>query len=83
LKHLKKYLRGIRFEDDEAVNGAVNGWLESQSADFSFQGIVCLLDKWDKCIHVRGDYIEKLQYVIIGTCLLNMLVAKLFQLPSY
>lgn len=58
-RHLKKYLRGIRFEDDEAVKDAVNGWLEGQSADFYFQGIVCLPDKWDKCISVRGDYIEK------------------------
>ena len=27
-RYLKKYLRGIRFEDDEAVKGAVNDWLE-------------------------------------------------------
>ena len=32
IKHLKKYLCGIRFENDEAVKGAVNAWLEGQPA---------------------------------------------------
>ena len=57
-RHLKKFLRGIRFKDDEAVKGVVNVWLEGQSAHFYFQGIVCSPDKWDTCTNVRKDYIK-------------------------
>ena len=58
-RHLKKYLRSRRFEDDESVKDAINGWLGGQSEDFYFQGIACLPEKWDKYINVREDYIEK------------------------
>ena len=42
---MKKYLREIKFEDDEAARGAVSGWLEGQSADFYFRALrVCQID---------------------------------------
>ena len=58
-RHLKKYLRSSRFEDDASANDAVNGWLEGHSENFYFQGIAWLPEKWDQCINVIGDYIEK------------------------
>uniref|UniRef100_H2ZZ49 Mos1 transposase HTH domain-containing protein n=1 Tax=Latimeria chalumnae TaxID=7897 RepID=H2ZZ49_LATCH len=54
-QHLKAYLRGKRFSNDEELMEAI----EEQSKDFYFAGIDSLKDKWSKCIEVKGDYIEK------------------------
>lgn len=58
-RHLKAHLRGTRFEDDESVKGAVESWLQGQTKDFYFKGIASLAEKWNKCVELKGDYIEK------------------------
>ena len=57
--NLKKDIRGIRFEDDNAVQNAVFDWFEGRSEEFYKLGIMKLPDRWNKCVQVKGDYVEK------------------------
>ena len=56
---LKEYLRGKKFASDDAVMSAVQEWFEEQSPDFFRTGIQRLEHRWQKCIEVQGDYVEK------------------------
>lgn len=56
---LKKHLRGRRFNSDECLKGAVDDFFTDQEETFFYKGIKSLEEKWRKCIHVRGEYIEK------------------------
>ena len=58
-RHLKKSLRGRRFVDDDELKSVVEGWLERQPEEFYSKGIAELRHRWDKCIEVNGDYVEK------------------------
>jgi hypothetical protein len=51
---LKRTLEGCRFTN-EAVEAAVR----IQDTDFYQQGFFMLVKRWDKCINVGGDYVEK------------------------
>jgi [histone H3]-lysine36 N-dimethyltransferase SETMAR len=57
--NLKKELRGTHYTDDNEVMHAVNSWLEGQPKKFYEQGIRDLKHRYEKCISVLGDYIEK------------------------
>lgn len=59
-RNLKSHLRGHRFADDESLKANVEAWFEGQDKDFYYQGINSLAEKWQKCIDVAGDYIEKI-----------------------
>jgi len=41
-RNLKSYLRGQRYQDDEALKSVVENWLEGQSAEFYSAGIASL-----------------------------------------
>jgi histone-lysine N-methyltransferase SETMAR len=56
---LKKKLSGRQFETNDDVIDAVNQFLEDQDADFYKAGIRMLQDRWTKCVHLGGDYVEK------------------------
>ena len=56
---LKEALRGRRFTSDEEVKEAVHEWLAAQPKTFFSEGIQKLLELWNKCIAMHGDYIEK------------------------
>ncbi len=43
----------------EEVQGAAEEWLDGQSKDFYLQALKSLRLKWDKCIDMSGDYVEK------------------------
>lgn len=58
-RHLKKFLRGKQFRDNEELKGATEAWLGGQDKEFYKTGLVSVVDKWNKCIEVKGDYIEK------------------------
>jgi len=58
-RHLKKVLRGRQFKDDDDLRSATESWLGDQEKDFYNKGLKSVMDKWNKCIHVKGDYIEK------------------------
>jgi hypothetical protein len=37
----------------------VRKWLRQQSKDFYAAGFEALVKRWDKCVSVRGGYVEK------------------------
>ena len=59
-KHLKNFIRGTRFSSNDEVSVAVNQWFRDQPKDFYLAGVRSLKNRWEKCINLRGDYIEKL-----------------------
>lgn len=58
-RNLKKELRGKRFACDEEVKAATEAYFDSVSKDFYFSGITETFGRWQKCIDVVGDYVEK------------------------
>ena len=56
---LKDALRGRKFSSDESVQKAVHQWLCDQPKTFFSDGIYKLVDCWNKCIEMGGDYVEK------------------------
>jgi histone-lysine N-methyltransferase SETMAR len=57
--HLKKFLAGQRFNNDEDVKRAVQKWLSSEAATFYDDGIQKLVSCYDKCLNNGGNYVEK------------------------
>jgi hypothetical protein len=59
---LKHHLSAEHFPNDEAVEREVTAWFRQQPKEFyaaDFQGLV---KRWDKCLNVQGDYVEKEKY---------------------
>ncbi|XP_071109960.1 histone-lysine N-methyltransferase SETMAR-like [Haliotis cracherodii] len=55
---LKKHLRSRRFEDDDELTAAVEGWLGDQNVDFYRSGISDWQTRWNKCFEtVQGYFI--------------------------
>jgi histone-lysine N-methyltransferase SETMAR len=52
---LQRTLEGCRFTTNEDVEAAVR----TRDTDFYQQGFFELVKRWDKCINVGGDYVEK------------------------
>ena len=62
--HLKKFLGGKRFDDDDGdddLKDAVQKWLTSQAAAFYEyeEGIQKLMPRYDKCLNNGSEYVEK------------------------
>jgi len=57
--HLKKFLGGKRFDDDNDLKDAVQKWLTSQVAAFYEEGIQKLVPRYDKCLNNGSEYVEK------------------------
>lgn len=56
---LKEALRGKKFRSNEEVKIQVQTWLRQLTKEFYARGIRKLEERWDKCISVGGDYVEK------------------------
>ena len=56
---LKRHLGGKQFEDEEELVSEVRDWFSKLDANFFTLGIYSLLPRWQKCIDLHGDYIEK------------------------
>ena len=56
---LKHHLSGERFPDDDAVERAVRAWFQEQPKEFYVIGFQGLVKRWDKCLNLCGDYVEK------------------------
>ena len=56
---LKEALRGRRFTSDEEVKEAVRTWLREQPKSFLSAVIQKLVERYNKCIVLQGDYVEK------------------------
>lgn len=57
--NLKKWLGGKRFADNEEVIEAVNGYFEELDESVYRDGITRLEHRYEKCISLGGDYVEK------------------------
>ena len=47
------------FGEDAELQAGVKEWLKSQAANFYDDGINKLLHRYDKCLNLNGDYVEK------------------------
>lgn len=56
---MKKPMRGRHFVDDIELTAEVDQWFETRPEGFFLEGIRALLHRWQKCIDLRGDYVEK------------------------
>lgn len=57
--NLKKWLGGKKFESNEQVIGAVNEYFEGLDESDYKNGITALEHRYEKCINLDGDYVEK------------------------
>ncbi|KAJ4448074.1 hypothetical protein ANN_10086 [Periplaneta americana] len=56
---MKNPLRGKHFQNDEEVIFEVERFLNSQNADFYNQGLHQVIHCWEKCVALKGEYVEK------------------------
>ncbi|KAJ4439167.1 hypothetical protein ANN_15124 [Periplaneta americana] len=56
---LKDFLGGTRFGSDEELKKTVNTWLNELATEEYNTGILKLVNRYDKCLNVGGDYVEK------------------------
>jgi histone-lysine N-methyltransferase SETMAR len=63
---LKDDLRGQNFSSDQEVKAAVHQWFWEKEKDFFKNGIQKLVECWQKCIGVGGDYVEKRTCTVVN-----------------
>ncbi|XP_063387674.1 histone-lysine N-methyltransferase SETMAR-like [Cydia fagiglandana] len=59
LPNLKRDLRGKKFFNDEDLEAAVLGHFEDKISRYFYKGIEMLIQRCQKCVDIKGDYIEK------------------------
>jgi len=68
---LKKQLKGRLFSSDAEVNAAGETWLDGQPSDFVFLSGLQKLEQWaNKCIELRGEYVEWIPSLVAVACFL-------------
>ena len=58
-KNLKSDLRGKKFTNDNDLQAAVLAHFEDKTSKYFYNGIEMLIKRCEKCIEIKGDYIEK------------------------
>ncbi|GFN96034.1 transposase [Plakobranchus ocellatus] len=56
---LKCHLGGMAFETEDDLISELRNWFDNLDVDFFRVGINSLLSRWQKCIDLHGDYVEK------------------------
>ncbi|GFO34928.1 histone-lysine N-methyltransferase SETMAR [Plakobranchus ocellatus] len=56
---LKRHLGGMAFETENDLISELRNWFDNLDVDFFRVGINSLLLRWQKCIDLHGDYVEK------------------------
>ena len=56
---MKDYLRGKHYDNLAQLASAISQWVKRTPKDFFTAGIEKLPDRWQKCVTVKGEYIEK------------------------
>ena len=56
---MKNPLRGRRFDDRDDVIEEVEQWFAEQSEEFYNAGLRKVKKRWEKCVELGGDYVEK------------------------
>ncbi|GFU24442.1 uncharacterized protein TNCV_2264091 [Trichonephila clavipes] len=54
---LKKSLNGQLFSDESEVQAAVENWFQIQHRSFFTQGTHHIVDRWDTCSNIQGDFV--------------------------
>ena len=82
---LKEALRSRRFTSDEEVKEAVHAWLQEYHKSFFSAGIQKLVERYNKCIVLQGDYVEKYVKLLTVTSIkgVKCILPLLFYSPSY
>ena len=57
--NLKKNLRGRRFADSSEVISATEAYFGQQDKSFFSDGLKLLKSRFEKCVALKGDYVEK------------------------
>ena len=57
--HMKSFMGGQNFNEDDEVKKAISAWLQSQASSFYDEGIQKLVPRYDKCLNNGGNYVEK------------------------
>ncbi|GFN76736.1 histone-lysine N-methyltransferase SETMAR [Plakobranchus ocellatus] len=50
---------GMAFETDDDLISELRNWFDNLDVDSFRVGIYSLLSRWQKCIDLHGDYVEK------------------------
>ena len=61
---LKKDLRGEKFGDEEKVKTAVMELFADKVPEYFLRGIELLVPRYEKCVEIKADYIEKWQRLL-------------------
>ncbi|GFO33979.1 histone-lysine N-methyltransferase SETMAR [Plakobranchus ocellatus] len=56
---LKRHLGGMVLETEDDLISELRNWFDNLDVDFFRVGINSLLSRWQKCIDLHGDYVEK------------------------
>jgi histone-lysine N-methyltransferase SETMAR len=56
---MKVWLATQRFHTNEELMNGVNNWLHNLVAPFFDEGLQKLVSRYDKCLNVDGNYVEK------------------------
>jgi len=48
-----------RFHTNEELMDGVNNWLHNSAVPFFDEGLQKLVSRYDKCLNVDGNYVEK------------------------
>jgi hypothetical protein len=48
-----------RFHTNKELMGGVNNWLHNLAAPFFDEGLQKLMSRYDNCLNVDGNYVEK------------------------
>ena len=57
---VQKFSEGrTRIEDDDGVERAVRAWFRQKPKEFYDAGFQGLVKRWEKCLNLYGDYVEK------------------------
>jgi hypothetical protein len=51
--------KGRRFSSDEDITGVVQIWLKTQRNNFFYDGIKKHVKRWNRCVEVEGECVEK------------------------
>jgi len=56
---LKLFLAGQRFSSNQEAIAVVEGYFADVTKNYYRDGIMALENRWNKCISLKGDYVEK------------------------
>jgi uncharacterized protein (DUF927 family) len=56
---LKEHLSRKCFASDHEAKNKTRNWLTNLDTKFHAEGIMKLVSRWDKCLNLFGDYVEK------------------------